>query len=361
MPRPMPGTSHPSSNRFLQPFLLLPDLRRQTKLLPSSAALCCLAAKYNILRTPTHIRHVSGMTVATMTVASTGALTTMPGSASCCPKCGYGAEMPPFEETQTALLSAQKRIADLEAQVRLLNQKASAAVDRWADYEDELAKLRAQLESRPQTPSPQSSSAPSQPTQTQHVSLPTPPSSAAGPPTPSRASFLTTSAATRISALLSRKSPPQPPPTLKPTGIGNNRPPTAPSPIPSLPSSASYPNLNHRPTTPPPSLPTSAQLTTEDLLSALSREQALRLEAEGRLTETSREVEELSASLFEQANEMVAAERRARAKLEERVGELERRDGDKRRRLERLERAIGRIERVREVLAEEGLQVGRRE
>jgi hypothetical protein len=65
-------------------------------------------------------------------------------------------------------------------------------------------------------------------------------------------------------------------------------------------------------------------------------------------------VEELSASLFEQANEMVASERRARAKLEERVSELERREGDKRRRLERLERAVGRIERVRGILAEEG-------
>jgi hypothetical protein len=63
-------------------------------------------------------------------------------------------------------------------------------------------------------------------------------------------------------------------------------------------------------------------------------------------------VEELSASLFEQANEMVATERRARARLEERVGELERREGDKKRRLERLERAVGRIERVRAVLGE---------
>ena len=76
-------------------------------------------------------------------------------------------------------------------------------------------------------------------------------------------------------------------------------------------------------------------MSPTDLLSALSREQALRAEAEGRLSETSREVEELSASLFEQANEMVATERRARARLEQRVGELERREADKRRRLER--------------------------
>lgn len=61
-------------------------------------------------------------------------------------------------------------------------------------------------------------------------------------------------------------------------------------------------------------------------------------------------------SLFEQANEMVATERRARARLEERVAVLERREVDKRRRLEKLESAVGRIERVRGVLREvEGL------
>lgn len=59
------------------------------------------------------------------------------------------------------------------------------------------------------------------------------------------------------------------------------------------------------------------------------------------------ELEELTAQLFGQANEMVATERKARAKLEERVQVLEKRDGEKRRRLERLEKAIERIERVR--------------
>jgi hypothetical protein len=66
----------------------------------------------------------------------------------------------------------------------------------------------------------------------------------------------------------------------------------------------------------------------------------------------SSELEELSASLFAQANEMVAAERRARAKLEERVVILERRDVEKRVRLERLEKALMRIERVKGVLGE---------
>jgi hypothetical protein len=308
-------------------------------------------------------------------VAKADTLTAAPVSAACCPNCGFSLDQSSFEETQTALLNAQKQIADLEAQVRLLNQKATAAVDRWADYEDELAKLRAQLESRPQTPTPSPLQQQSTTAKQQHpASLPTPPSSAAGLPTPSpsRASFLTTSAASRITALLSRKSPPAVPPTLKPL-------PSALSPIPSAPSSASYStttttpggtsttpttanpppttttsNNDGRPLSPPRSLAGSAQLTAEDLLAALAREQTLRQEAEGRLSATSREVEELSASLFEQANEMVAAERRARARLEARVGELERRERDKRRRLERLERAVGRIERVRGVLAAEG-------
>ena len=50
---------------------------------------------------------------------------------------------------------------------------------------------------------------------------------------------------------------------------------------------------------------------------------------------------------------MVATERKARAKLEERVALLERRDGEKRKRLEVLEGRMGRIERVRELLKEE--------
>ncbi|KAL2118249.1 hypothetical protein VTJ04DRAFT_7909 [Mycothermus thermophilus] len=298
---------------------------------------------------------------ATVTVARTGTMTTttttsMTGSqyVTCCPKCGYGAELPPFEETQAALLKAQQQIADLEAQVRLLNQKASAAVDRWADYEDELARLRAQLESRPQTPAaPATASSslgslsasilPSQttPKALQLSALPTPPSSAAVPPSPSRASFLTTGAAARISALLTRR-----PATPAQTQPQQQQPPPQQQP---QPTSSSKHGGGNAPT-PPSSLPSSAQLTTEDLLAALSREQQLRQEAEGRLSQTSREIEELSASLFEQANEMVAQERRARARLEARVGELEKRDKDKRRRLERLEKAVARIERVRGVL-----------
>lgn len=86
-------------------------------------------------------------------------------------------------------------------------------------------------------------------------------------------------------------------------------------------------------------------------MAALTREQVLRQQAEGKLDEASNELEELSAQLFQQANEMVATERKARAKLEERLEVLERRDVEKRKRLERLESAMARIERVRGLLA----------
>lgn len=47
---------------------------------------------------------------------------------------------------------------------------------------------------------------------------------------------------------------------------------------------------------------------------------------------------------------MVATERKARAKLEERVAVLEGREREKRGRLEVLEARVGRIERVRRML-----------
>jgi len=93
--------------------------------------------------------------------------------------------------------------------------------------------------------------------------------------------------------------------------------------------------------------------SSADLLTALTREQSLRQAAETRVSQTNDEIEELSAQLFTEANEMVATERKARAKLEERVAVLERRDKEKRNRLEALESRLGRIERVRAILKHE--------
>lgn len=91
--------------------------------------------------------------------------------------------------------------------------------------------------------------------------------------------------------------------------------------------------------------------SVSELTAALQKEQDLRKKAETKASSLSTEMEELSVQLFQQANEMVAAERKARAKLEERVKILEMREQEKRTRLERLEKAVRRAERVRGLLA----------
>tara|TARA_R110002003_G_scaffold248_4_gene17692 strand:- start:23144 stop:23473 length:330 start_codon:yes stop_codon:yes gene_type:complete len=87
-----------------------------------------------------------------------------------------------------------------------------------------------------------------------------------------------------------------------------------------------------------------------ELLNELERERTLRAKAEERVLKVDSEIEELSVQLFSQANEMVAEERRARAKLEERVEMLEKKDKDKMARLDRLEKAVSRIDRVKAML-----------
>ncbi|KAH8887398.1 hypothetical protein GQ53DRAFT_749875 [Thozetella sp. PMI_491] len=269
---------------------------------------------------------MSATATITMATLDTSTMPTKMSTAPCCPSCGSDLGLLAFEETQAALADAQKQIADLQAQVRLLNQKATAAVDRWADYEDELAKLRSALKASSED-RPKSQPAPPV----------TPPQPA---PSPARSSFLNVGA-NRLSQLLSpRKSAP----SLKPTW--RSPPNTAHNSLNGALLSPSATGLFS------PAMPLSPTPSTDDLMEALSYEQSLRLAAEGKLSDTSREVEELSVSLFEQANEMVATERRARAKLAERVEVLEKRDFDKRKRLDTLESAMGRIERVRDLLGQ---------
>jgi len=103
---------------------------------------------------------------------------------------------------------------------------------------------------------------------------------------------------------------------------------------------------------PPPPPPPKDTPPDYALLNELERERALRAKAEARVQTVDTEIEELSVQLFSQANEMVAEERRARAKLEERVETLERRDREKMGRLDRLEKAVSRVERVKALLSE---------
>jgi low affinity Fe/Cu permease len=62
------------------------------------------------------------------------------------------------------------------------------------------------------------------------------------------------------------------------------------------------------------------------------------------------ELEELTQSLFEEANAMVRTERQKSAQLEAKLQVMESREEDKRRRLTELEKAISRITRVRTLL-----------
>jgi predicted RNase H-like nuclease (RuvC/YqgF family) len=112
---------------------------------------------------------------------------------------------------------------------------------------------------------------------------------------------------------------------------------------------ARRPSTTSTPTNERPS--TASSRRESDLAAALAKEHELRQKAEGQANQMSVEIEELSVTLFQQANDMVAEERRARAKLEERVEILEKRDTEKRKRLERLEGALRRIERVRGMLS----------
>ncbi|KAI1477927.1 hypothetical protein F4774DRAFT_387246 [Daldinia eschscholtzii] len=258
----------------------------------------------------------SAMTTATTTTSNSSNNTSGSTTTSCCPNCGLS--FPPSSDAQIALLQAQKQIQDLEAQVRLLNQKATAAVDRWADYEDELSRLRA--------------------ASTTSVATTTATSNNNSPRSSFLPSLAASGAAARISQLLApRKSVPN----LASHGARG-----------SISAAAAATAAMQNGVGLQQQQQQQQQQQTDDLLEALSRERELRAKAEGKLRDTSKEVEELSATLFEQANEMVASERRARARLEERVSVLERRDVEKRDRLDRLEGAMGRLERVRALLEE---------
>lgn len=105
------------------------------------------------------------------------------------------------------------------------------------------------------------------------------------------------------------------------------------------------------------------------------KEQTARIEAERKTKEMNAELEELSTTLFQQANDMVAAERKENAALKEKIKALEasngqpneatkrenerlksklqimeQRESDRKRRLDKLEAAQKRIDRVRTML-----------
>ncbi|THW84326.1 hypothetical protein D6D15_08938 [Aureobasidium pullulans] len=202
--------------------------------------------------------------------------------------------------------SSDIRVASLEQQVAHLTQKGVQAADQLANYEEEIRNLKTQA--NPRVDSPLGIVAP---TQQPAQSLSRNSSITSG-----KFSFLT-----RTSSLTTASKP------LPKTPAASKSSPMAPS-------------------------PSSAALT--DLQQALAKETKARVAAEKKYHELEQELEDLSATLFEQANEMVAKERKEKAKLEERIKVLEERDALSRKRLEMVEGALGRIERVRKLLGQEG-------
>lgn len=272
-----------------------------------------------------------------------------------CSNCGTDLHVP-LSSTATDLSEAQARIRDLEAQVKLLNSKAAAAVDKLADYEDEIRFLREQNQRL---------------SQQQHTNgnygFASPPPEA----DQQRPATAHGTGQSRIASLSSLWAGRKASPSLTRNGIANGEqvPPVPGTPMgwgfagngqvqgsimpPPSPGFFSPGNGMGNTSTLNLSYTTSSQVQQQPdpiLTAALEAERRARQRAESTLSQTQNELEDLTAKLFGEANEMVAAERRARAKLEERVRVLEGRDGEKRRRLERLEGAVKRIERVRDLV-----------
>ena len=267
---------------------------------------------------------------------------TLPTTA--CPSCGTHVPIA-FPSYNLSPTETQSRISELESQVRLLNGKAAAAADKLADYEDEVRFLRA-VHARKEQQQQQQSSPQSSRDASSSYRPGSPPDGTAGQERPHAPQ---TSRLSSFSAFLPGRRG-----GAGSTSLAVPPSPGFPSQNPQFPPSGSgtvsTPNLlqqQHHPPPPPPAAADPSPSVSETLRAEIQNEKRLRQVAEASLNSAHKELEELTAQLFSQANEMVAAERRARAKLEERVAVLEKRDLEKRRRLERLEKAVERIDRVK--------------
>ncbi|KAJ5873989.1 uncharacterized protein N7529_002419 [Penicillium soppii] len=237
-------------------------------------------------------------------------------SVSQCPMC-WGEGFPPGDS------GAHDRIQELEGQVHMLTARASVTAIKLKEYEQRLRSSQSQ----PTYDTPRSSLG-GRPTSSQEqlqTPVERPSSSESQPQSQTYHSRLTT-----LASLLPYRRGSATPASAPATSSG-------PPPLPTTPTTP----LQHMHTSP------ASSDNTSELQDALEREQSLRKAAEAQLSQASSELEELTVQLFSQANEMVAQERKARAKLEERVAVLERRDVEKRGRLERLEKAMARVERLR--------------
>lgn len=215
---------------------------------------------------------------------------------STCTKCGTPAE-------------SRNKIDQLENEVKVLTQQSVNALDRLAGYEEEIRQLRIQRNAASATASAQASAA--------APASSTAPSTAPTDPQHTHNASVDSAGSTG--------------------GYGLNR--FAGFRMGRKTSVAAVSTVTSNPS-----------VDLGDLQSQLAKEQAARAEAEKKAAQLNSELEDLSVNLFEQANQMVATERKARSKLEERIATLEKRDKDKSRRLEKIENALHRLERVRALL-----------
>lgn len=190
-------------------------------------------------------------------------------------------------------LSAATHISELEHQIRVLTEQSADGLNRLASYEEEIRQLRVQRNAAGATQVPSSS------VDLQH------------------------SHADSVDSASSN-------------GYGLNR-------------FASF-RMGRKPS----GGTSSPGLDWGELQGQLQKETQARVEAEKKAQQLNNELEDLSQNLFEQANEMVATERKARSRLEDKVATLEQRDKEKSKRLEKIEGAITRLERVKALLAGNG-------
>ncbi|MCJ1311206.1 exosome 3'-_5 exonuclease subunit ski4 (Csl4) [Agyrium rufum] len=268
-----------------------------------------------------------------------------------CDTCGTAIPYPlplPFE--------AQQRIEELEAQVKMLTMKATEAVERATDYEDALRALTSANNGEQSSFSP--THIPARPS----TAGPLTTSSVFPPPPPTNAPAARTSLTRLFPSLRSNSS------SSSVNAINHQA--TAASPLPSqsnsyyrpaslsstttvpAPPGSFDPNPYQNYQSPPPQQ--QQQPNTAFYENQLTQERQARLMAEQNLSKTQAEIEELTGQLFQEANEMVAVERKEKARLEEKVRELE----GKGKRMEEMEGRLGRIERVRRLLGERGSMDG---
>lgn len=191
-------------------------------------------------------------------------------------------------------IAQHSELLELDSQIRSLNAKISAAVDHAADLQDELRSMRAAARQRDERDAAAAQEAEGSGLRSMSTYF-----------TGRRASGLPVTVPPRSNSMLPNKH---------------------------------MSSLGKR------------QEDEDDISEKLKREMKMRLDLEAKYKRLQDESEVLSQSLFEEANQMVAAERKLNHVATVKLQLLQDREADRKQRLEELEAAVGRIQRVRSIL-----------